>query len=81
VPNTKPITKLVVPQEDQDGKPIQREWKGKPKLEDDTKRELMREKLCFSCRDPWVPGHRCMGKGEIHYIKVVIEGDDEEHDG
>jgi hypothetical protein len=31
----------------------------------------MRKKLCFNCRDPWVPGHRCMGKGEIHYIEVA----------
>jgi hypothetical protein len=32
----------------------------------------MRKKLCFNCRDPWFPDHRCMGKGEIHYIEVAI---------
>jgi hypothetical protein len=63
VPRTKPFTKLFVPQRDKDQKNPLREWKGKPKLDDDTRRELMRKKLCFSCRDPWVPGHRCMGKG------------------
>jgi hypothetical protein len=77
--NLTPKTKPVVPREDQDRKPIQREWKGKPKLDDDTKRELMRKNLCFSCRDPWVPGHKCMGKGEIHYIEVVTDSDEEEH--
>jgi hypothetical protein len=43
---------------------------GKPKLDDDMTQELMRKKLCFSCRDPWVPGHRCLGKGQLHYIEV-----------
>jgi hypothetical protein len=59
----KTFTKPFVPQRDKDQKNPQREWKGKSKLNDDTRRELMRKKLCFSCRDPWVPGHRCMGKG------------------
>ena len=49
-------------------------------MDDDTRRELMRKKLCFSCRDPWVPGHKCIGKGEIHYIEVAagsVEEDEE----
>jgi hypothetical protein len=33
----------------------------------------MRKKLCFRCKDPWVLGHRCMGKGEIHYIEVAAD--------
>ena len=43
----------------------------------------MRKKLCFNCRDPWVPGHRCMGKGEIHYIEVAgdsVDNEEEEQD-
>jgi hypothetical protein len=43
----------------------------------------MRKKLCFSCKDPWVPGHRCMGKGEIHYIEVAtnnVDSEEEEKD-
>jgi hypothetical protein len=39
----------------------------------------MRKKLCFSCRDLWVPGHRCMGKGQIHYIEVE-SGNEEDED-
>jgi hypothetical protein len=42
-------------------------------LDEETRRELMRKKLCFSYKDPWVPGHRCMGKGEIYYIEVAAD--------
>jgi hypothetical protein len=82
VPKTKPFSKPFIPQRDRDRKPFQREWKGKEKLDDEMRRELMRKKLCFTCKDPWVPGHRCMGKGKIHYIEVAANGVDseEEHD-
>jgi hypothetical protein len=40
----------------------------------------MRKKLCFSCRDPWVPEHRCMGKGQIHYIEVESGSEEEDED-
>jgi hypothetical protein len=76
----KTFTKPFVPQRDKDQKNPQRDWKGKPKLDDDTRRELMRKKLCFSCRDPWVPGHRCMGKGQIHYIEVESGSEEEDEE-
>jgi hypothetical protein len=75
------VTKPFVPQRDRDQRNPQREWKGKPKLDDDTRRELMRKKLYFSCRDPSVPGHGCMGKGQIHYIDVVADSVDSEEEG
>jgi hypothetical protein len=80
VPKTKTFSKPFVPKRDQDKKPFQREWKGKEKLDDETRRELMRKKLCFSCRDPWVPGHKCMGKGEIHCIEVATDSVDSEEE-
>jgi hypothetical protein len=43
----------------------------------------MRKKLCFTCKDLWVPGHRCMGKGGIHYIEVAtynMDNDEEKYD-
>jgi hypothetical protein len=40
----------------------------------------MRKKLCFSCRYPWVPGHMCTGKGEIHYIEVATDSVDSEEE-
>jgi hypothetical protein len=76
----KTFTKPFVPQRDKDQKNPQREWKGKPKLDDDTRWEFMRKKLCFSCRDPWVLGHRCMGKGHIHYIEVESGSEEEDED-
>ena len=54
--------------------------KGKDKLDDETRREIMRKKIFFSCRDPWVPSHRCMGKGEIHYIEVAADSVDSEEE-
>jgi len=48
----KTFNKLFVPQRDKDQNNPHRDWKGKPKLDDDTRQELMRKKLCFSYRDP-----------------------------
>lgn len=45
---------------------------------DDERNELRRKNLCFSYKKPWVPGHRCLGKGQIHYIEVI--SDDEASD-
>jgi hypothetical protein len=80
VPKTKTFSKPFVPKIDRDRKPFQREWKGKEKLDDETRRELMRKKLSFNCRDPWVPDHRCMGKGEIYYIEVAADSVDSEEE-
>jgi hypothetical protein len=52
-------------------------------LDDETRHKLMRKNICFDYRDPWVPGHRCMGKGEIHYIEVAensVDSEEEEQD-
>jgi hypothetical protein len=38
----------------------------------------MRKKLCFNCKDSWVPEHRCLGKGHIHYIEVASDSEEEE---
>jgi hypothetical protein len=40
----------------------------------------MRKNLCFSCGDPWVPGHRCIGKGQIHYIEVESGSEEEDEE-
>jgi hypothetical protein len=80
VPKTKPFSKPFVPQKDRDMKPFQREWKGKEKLNDKMRREIMRKKIFFNCRDPWVPGHICIGKGEIHYIEVATDSVDNEEE-
>ena len=52
----------------------------KKKVDEETRSELRRKKLCFTCREPWVPGHRCLGKGQVHYIEVALESDSDEHE-
>lgn len=31
--------------------------------------ELRRKNLCYSCREPWAPGHKCHGKGNLHQME------------
>lgn len=45
----------------------------KPSEVEASKNELRRRKLCFICRETWQPRHRCLGKGQIHYIEVVSD--------
>ena len=51
----------------------QREW-----LNEDTRRDLRRKNLCFACKEHWVPGHRCMGKGKVHLIEVLPNSSEED---
>jgi hypothetical protein len=46
-------------------------------MDETTRRELRRKQLYFTCKDPWQSGHRCMGKGEINYIELVFDSEDE----
>jgi hypothetical protein len=48
------------------------------RIDDNTRRELRRKQLCFTCKEPWNPSHKCMGRGQVHYIEVT--SDDEEED-
>jgi hypothetical protein len=67
-------------QRDWAGQP-QRDWTGRNRMDDATRQDLRRRKLCFSCQEPWVPGHRCAGKAKAHYIEVFSDsGDDEEEE-
>ena len=34
--------------------------------------------MCFTCQEPWVPGHRCSGKANAHYTKVYSDSEGEE---
>jgi hypothetical protein len=40
----------------------------------------MRKMLCFYCRDPWVPGHRFLREGKLHYIEVESGSEEEDED-
>jgi hypothetical protein len=52
--------------------------KGHGRIDDNTRRELRRKQLCFTCKEPWNPSHKCMGRGQVPYIEVT--SDDEEED-
>ena len=39
---------------------------------------MRRRKLCFNCKESWELGHRCLGKGKIHYIEVMSDSEEDE---
>ena len=47
-------------------------------MDEATRRELRRKQLCFTCKEPWDPGNKCMGKGKAHYIEVISNDEEEE---
>jgi hypothetical protein len=55
--------------------------KGRGRMDDSTKRELRRKQLCFTCKEPWNPSHKCMGHGQVQYIEVTSDNDEEEDCG
>jgi hypothetical protein len=52
--------------------------RGKGRMDETTRRELRRKHLCFTCKEPWDPTHKCMGKGKAHYIEVISNDEEEE---
>jgi hypothetical protein len=52
--------------------------RGHGRMDDNTRRELRRKKLCFTCKEPWNPSHKCMGRGQVHYIEVTSDNEEEE---
>jgi hypothetical protein len=51
---------------------------GRGGMDEPTRREMRRKQLCFTCKEPWDPTHKCMGKGKAHYIKVILDDEDED---
>jgi hypothetical protein len=47
-------------------------------MDEPTRRELRRKKLCFTCKEPWDLTHKCMGKGKAHYIEVISNDEEVE---
>lgn len=55
--------------------PSRRSGPKKPKMDEETWKELRKKKLCFSCQVPWASRHKCVGKdklGKAHYICGVL---------
>jgi hypothetical protein len=55
--------------------------KGRGRADENTRRELRRKQLCFTCKEPWNPSHKCMGHGQVHYIEVTSDNEEEEEIG
>ena len=76
LPRTKYPPNPIFPSNFKEGKKPQKndsytkENKGGPRKE-----ELRTKKLCFTCQQPCVPGHRCV-EGKAHYIEVFYEDDE-----
>jgi hypothetical protein len=52
--------------------------KGRDRVDENTKRELRRKQLCFTCKEPWKPTHKCMGRGQVQYIEVTSDNEEED---
>jgi hypothetical protein len=55
--------------------------RGCGKIDDNTRRELRRKQLYVTCEEPWNPSHKCMGHGQVHYIEVTSDNEEEEYYG
>jgi hypothetical protein len=55
--------------------------RGRGRVDENTRRELRRKQLCFTCKEPWNPTHKCMGRGQVHYIEVTSDNEEEEEVG
>ena len=54
---------------------------GRAQTDDDARRELKKRRLCFTCQEPWAPGHRCATE-KAHFIEIFSEdsGEEDEED-
>jgi hypothetical protein len=77
-PKTKKFSKQFIPRKNKDKKPFQKEGVSKEKMGEETRNEFRRNNIFFNCKDPWEPGHKCMGKGKTHYIEVLSNSEEEE---
>jgi hypothetical protein len=56
VPNKAP-TNPFIPQKGKEMKPFQKPWIGKDRMDEETLRELRRQNIFFSCKEPWESGY------------------------
>jgi hypothetical protein len=55
--------------------------RGRGRMDENTRRELRRKQLCYTCKEPWDPSHKCMGRGKAHYIEVTFDNEEDEDFG
>jgi hypothetical protein len=49
--------------------------RGRGRLDENTRRELRRKQLLYTCKYPW---NHCMGHGQVHYIEETSNNEEEE---
>jgi hypothetical protein len=52
--------------------------KGRGRVDENTRRDLRRKQLCFTCKELWNLAHKCRGRGQVHYIEVTSDNEEEE---
>jgi hypothetical protein len=52
--------------------------RGRGRMDENTRRELRGKQLCYTCKEPWDPSHKCMGRGKAHYNEVTSDNEDED---
>ena len=72
VPKNRFPLRTNVPIKDKERKP----WPKKEWMDNDTQQDLRRKKLCLTCQEPWIPGHRCSGKGKAYYIEAYSDSEE-----
>jgi hypothetical protein len=55
--------------------------RGRGRMDENNRRELRRKQLCYTCKEPWDPSHKCMGRGKAHYIEVTSDNEEDEDFG
>jgi hypothetical protein len=55
--------------------------RGRGRMDESTRRELRRKRLCYTCKEHWDPSHKCVGRGKAHYIEVTSDNEEEEDFG
>jgi transposase InsO family protein len=55
--------------------------RGRDRMDENTRRDLRRKQLCYTCKEPWNPSHKCMGCGQVHYIEVTSDNEEEDDFG
>jgi hypothetical protein len=55
--------------------------RGRGRMDENTRRELRRKQLCYTCKEPWNPSHNCMGHGQVHYIDLTSDNEEDEDFG
>jgi hypothetical protein len=61
-------------------KPPQKPWTMRDIMDEETRREIRQKTFFYNCKEPWEPGHHCMGKGKLHYMDVLSDEEDDDED-